>query len=59
MTCVNEVKKNIQMRKKVRKCTFEDFTKEDKLTLLIKIVSNQEILAYLYEKIFKEKSSKR
>lgn len=43
------------MRKKVKDCSLDDFRKEDKLELLIKVLSNDEILVYLYEKIFGKK----
>lgn len=33
-------------------CTLEDFKKEDKLLLMIKILSNNEIISYLHQRIF-------
>lgn len=35
-------------------CTLQDFKKEDKLLLLIKVLSNNEILTYLHERLFKK-----
>ena len=52
MKCVEELKKEVKIRKKIEYCTFEEFSKEDKLLLMIKILSNNEILSYLYDKIF-------
>ncbi len=43
------------MRKKINQCTFDEFKKEDKIQLLVKIISNDDILGYLYERIFKKK----
>ena len=37
------------------KASFEEWKKEDKIELLIKIISNDDILAHLYERIFKKK----
>ena len=53
---IEEIKRNIKIKKKIRSCTFEDFCKEDKISLLVKIISNDEVLSYLYEKIFKRPS---
>jgi hypothetical protein len=53
--CVNEIKQQVKIRKKISFCTFEDWKKEDKIELLIKIISNDDILAYLYERVFKKK----
>ena len=53
---VNEIRKSIAVRKKIRECSLEEFRKEDKLELLIRILSNDEILVYLHEKIFGRKS---
>ena len=52
---VNEIKKNITARKQVKECSLEDFRKEDKLELLIKILSDDHALTYLHQAIFGEK----
>ena len=49
---VAEIKKNIRMRRKIRECSYEDFKKEDKLNLLVIIISNEEILKVVYERLF-------
>jgi hypothetical protein len=48
------LKKKIASRKKFTACSFEDFKQEDKLELLIKVLSNEEILQHLFNKIFKK-----
>lgn len=57
INAVAEIKRQIQIKKKMRYCTYEDFAKEDKINLLLIIVSNEEILKYVYEKIFGTKES--
>lgn len=52
MKMVNDLKKKINVRKKFYDCSFEDFKQEDKLELLVKVLSNEEILQHLYQKIF-------
>ena len=42
------MKRKITTRKKFSECTFEDFRQEDKLELLVKILSSEEILQQLY-----------
>lgn len=49
---VNDLKRKITGRKKFTECTFEDFKQEDKLELLVKVLSNEEVLTHLYQKIF-------
>lgn len=56
---VNDIKKNITSRKQAKWCTLEDFRKEDKLELLIKVLSNDDILVHLHEKIFGEKDKNK
>lgn len=41
-------------RKQFKECTFEDFKQEDKLELLVKVLSNEEVLQHLYQKIFRK-----
>lgn len=48
METVNEIKKNVSIRKKVKECSLEEFRKEDKLELLIKILSNDELIVHLH-----------
>ena len=52
---VNEIKKNITTRKKIKECSLDDFRKEDKLELLIKILSDDNAVIYLYQTIFGKK----
>ena len=52
MKVVNDLKRKISARKRFTECTYEDFKQEDKLELLVKVLSNEEILEYLYQKIF-------
>lgn len=40
ISLVNEMRKDIRSRKKIKYCSFEDFLKEDKISLLIKVLSN-------------------
>ena len=49
---INDLKRKITGRKKFTECTFEDFKQEDKLELLVKVLSNEEVLQHLYRKIF-------
>ena len=49
---VNDLKRKITGRKKFSECTLEDFKQEDKLELLVKVLSNEEVLEHLYSKIF-------
>jgi hypothetical protein len=49
---VNDLKRKISGRKKFTECTLEDFKQEDKLELLVKVLSNEEVLEHLYGKIF-------
>lgn len=55
MKTVNELKRKINLRKKFTDCTFDDFKQEDKLELLVKVLSNEEVLQHLYHKIFSPK----
>lgn len=52
ISIVSEMKKNISIRKQMPFCSLEDFRKEDKILLLIKVLSNDDILICLYNKIF-------
>lgn len=51
------MKRKITTRKKFSECTFEDFRQEDKLELLVKILSSEEILQQLYHIIFRKQSN--
>ena len=54
---VNEIKKNINIRRDIKDCKLSDFKKEDKIQLLINILSNDKILTALHGIIFGEKKS--
>lgn len=55
VNCVNEIKQQIKIKKKINhECTFEEWKKEDKIELLIKVLSNDELLVYLYERLFRK-----
>jgi hypothetical protein len=43
----------VSARKNFAPCTLEEFRQEDKLELLVKVLSHDEVLQYLYEKIFR------
>ncbi len=45
---MNEIKKVIVTRKGIQECTLYDFRMEDKLELLIKILSNDKLIMHLY-----------
>jgi hypothetical protein len=45
------------VRRQFKECSFEDFKQEDKLELLVKVLSNDEILHHLYQKIFHKQPS--
>ena len=42
----------------MKECSLQDFRKEDKLELLVRILSNDEMLVYMHEKIFGKKDPK-
>ena len=54
VNAVEELKREIKLRKKIEYCSLEDFKKEDKLSLMIKILSNDEVLAYLHQRLFRK-----
>lgn len=40
MNAITEIKRQITLKRKIKQCTYEDFAKEDKINLLLTIVSN-------------------
>lgn len=40
MNAIGEIKRQITVKRKIRECSYEDFAKEDKINLLLTIVSN-------------------
>ena len=55
---VNDIRRAIATRKKIKECSLEEFRKEDKLELLVRILSNDEMLVHMHEKIFGKKETK-
>lgn len=50
---MSELKRKVSARKNFAPCSLEEFRQEDKLELLVKVLSHDEVLQYLYEKIFR------
>ena len=46
------MKKEICLRKQVPKCGLSDFRKEDKIHVLNLVLENDEIVRYVYNKLF-------
>lgn len=47
-----DIKKHIAARNSLSQCSFEDFRKEDKIKLLIWVLSNDQVIAGLHSVIF-------
>lgn len=58
LSCVNDIKKHISIRNSMPKCDFEDFKKEDKVKLLIWVLSNDRVIAGLHTVLFGPDSNK-
>lgn len=49
---IAEMKRTITSKKLIKECSFEDFKREDKVSLLIKILSNDNLLLILHTSLF-------
>jgi hypothetical protein len=54
---LGDLRRKVTARKNFKECSFEDFKQEDKLELLVKVLSNEEVLLHLYQKIFHKQPS--
>jgi hypothetical protein len=52
VSCVEEIKKNICQRTRLQYCDLADFKKEDKLSVLMAMLSHDDIIAAIHEKLF-------
>jgi hypothetical protein len=50
---VEEVKRTVQLKRKMHYVTYEDFKREDKIVLIATLLNNETVLMLLYDKIFK------
>jgi hypothetical protein len=52
INCVEDIRKNICVRNRIPYCELDDFKKEDKLSVLMAMLENEELVALVHERLF-------